>query len=87
MSYRVLSTPKAEKMFLKLPAAVQARLRPRIRGLAENPRPPGCIKLAGPDPLYRIRVGAFRVIYAIHDQDLLVLVVAVAGRGSVYRGV
>jgi mRNA interferase RelE/StbE len=39
--------------------------------------------MAGRDA-YRIRVGAYRVIYEIEDGRLLVLVVKVGPRGSVY---
>jgi mRNA-degrading endonuclease RelE of RelBE toxin-antitoxin system len=32
-------------------------------------------------------VGGYRVVYAIEDDRLVVLVVAVAGRGAVYRDI
>ena len=34
---------------------------------------------------YRIRVGDFRIVYEIHDSKLLVLVVRIEHRSSVYR--
>jgi mRNA interferase RelE/StbE len=58
----------------------------QILVLAQNPRPPGCIKLSGPSSLWRIRVGDYRVVYQIQDQQLIVLVVTVAHRRDVYRG-
>ncbi len=48
------------------------------------PRPPGCLKLTGAD-LWRIRIGDYRVIYAIDDALRLVMVVDVGHRGDVYR--
>ena len=74
-------------MFLKLPAAVQERLRPKIGALRENPCPAGVTKLAGETSLYRIRVGNYRIIYAIEDRELIVLIVAVGGRGRIDREV
>ena len=61
------------------------RLRTRIDSLADNPRPPDTKKLSGAEELYRIRVGDYRVLYAIQDKVLLVLVVKVGHRREVYR--
>ena len=44
------------------------------------------VKLAGDDNLWRIRIGNYRVVYEIHDDRLLVLVLRVAHRKDVYRG-
>ena len=63
---------------------MQRRILSRIELLAENPRPPGAIKLTGQDA-YRIRIGDYRVIYAIADKQLVVLVVDVGHRWDVYR--
>jgi mRNA interferase RelE/StbE len=55
--------------------------------LARDPRPPGARKLAGDrfDNLYRIRVGDWRVLYAIEDDRLVVLVLEVVRRDPAYR--
>jgi mRNA interferase RelE/StbE len=57
----------------------------KIGQLAEDPRPPGCRKLSGRDR-YRIRQGAYRVVYAIEDERLVLYVVKVGHRRDVYRG-
>ena len=85
MRYRLEFRPAAERSFLKLPAAVRIRLRPHIEALAAEPRPRGAKKLAGSRDWWRIRVGDYRVIYEIHGEVLLVLVLAVGHRGQVYR--
>ncbi len=41
--------------------------------------------MAGPEGYYRIRVGDYRVVYAIADDVLLVLVVRIGHRREVYR--
>ena len=56
----------------------------RIGGSADDPRPPGCQKLSGRDR-YRVRQGAYRIIYAIADERLVVYVVRVGHRREVYR--
>jgi hypothetical protein len=48
----------------------------RIRALADDPRPASCEKLSGQER-YRIRQGAYRVIYEIGDARPIVLVVKV----------
>lgn len=62
------------------------RILLRIDTLAENPRGEGCIKLSGQN-LYRVRQGLFRIIYEIVDDQLVVLVIKVAHRSSVYKDI
>ena len=85
-SYRVLIKPSAAK---EIEAVDQKRDRQRIvariRELAEDPRPVGCEKLVGESDRYRVRVGRYRVVYSIDDDELVVLVVRVAHRKDVYR--
>lgn len=63
----------------------RARLVERIRALGVEPRAPGSEKLAGPDDLYRVRIGPYRVVYAIDDKAAEVHVVKVGHRRDVYR--
>jgi mRNA interferase RelE/StbE len=85
-SYRVLIKPSAAK---EIEAVDQKRDRQRIvagiLALADEPRPAGCEKLAGESDRYRVRVGRYRVVYSIADDELLVFVVRVAHRKDVYR--
>ena len=61
------------------------RTRQAIHSLAENPRPSGYKKMMGYENLYRIRVGDWRIIYAIEDDKLVILILTVAPRGRIYR--
>ncbi len=56
-----------------------------IASLSDDPRPQGVEKLSGTKGRYRIRVGDWRVVYAIEDQVLTVFVVKVGHRREVYR--
>jgi mRNA interferase RelE/StbE len=84
--YRVLIKPSAAR---EIEAVDQKKDRQRIvagiHSLADDPRPPGCEKLAGEDDRYRIRVGRYRVIYAVGDARLVVFVVRVGHRRDVHR--
>ena len=73
------------KVLRRLPTDLRIRLARAIDDLAADPRPVDCKKLKGHDELYRIRVGQWRITYAIRDQQLLVLAVDVALRGDAYR--
>ena len=86
MNYRVEFLRSAQREFLALPQAERVRIGARIEALADNPRPPGCVRLSGQAKLWRIRVGNYRVIYAIEDSPRIVAIVRVAHRREVYRG-
>jgi mRNA interferase RelE/StbE len=75
----------ADKALRKLPVKVQRRIAAATEALADEPRPTGCAKLHGTDDLWRIRVGQYRVVYTIEDEDLIVLVVRVAPRKDIDR--
>lgn len=56
----------------------------RIAALADDPRPHGCEKLSALER-YRIRVGDYRIVYAVEDAELVVWVVRIGHRRDVYR--
>jgi mRNA interferase RelE/StbE len=85
-SYRVLIKPSAAKEIEALPTKkIRQRVVAHIRALAENPRPAGCEKLSGSEDHCRVRQGAYRVVYSVSDQELIVYVVKVGHRKDVYR--
>jgi mRNA interferase RelE/StbE len=83
--YQIEFSRQADRQFRDLPSQIQQRLRSKIDSLATTPRPHGSEKLSGDDRLYRIRVGDYRIVYAVQDNRLLVLVVKVGHRREVYR--
>ena len=87
MAYTISLTKAAAKDLAAVPKKPLQNIDHTIRSLADNPRPHGSIKLQGGDNLYRIRKGAFRIIYSIEDEALIVTVVRVGNRRDVYRGI
>ncbi|MGH3931945.1 MAG: type II toxin-antitoxin system RelE family toxin [Pseudonocardiaceae bacterium] len=69
----------------KLDRAAQKKIVFAVTKLADNPRPPSVKSLVTRPGEYRIRVGDYRVVYEVHDGQLLVLIVAVAHRREAYR--
>lgn len=84
MSYSIEIKRSALRALGSLPRAIQRRIRTAIDELATNPRPPGVRKLVGCETTYRRRVGDYRIVYDIHDDQLLVLVIKIGHRRDIY---
>lgn len=84
-TYKVILVASAAKEFRSLPSALQRRISIAIDGLAEDPRPRGVRKLAGHESLYRIRVGDYRIVYEIQDEERIVRITRIRHRREVYR--
>jgi mRNA interferase RelE/StbE len=83
--WQVIIHRKAERVLKRLDGDMLERIRQAIRGLANEPRHLGYKKLAGYENLYRIRVGDWRIIYAIEDDELIILVLQISARSGAYR--
>ena len=84
-SYKLFIKPSAAKEIEAIPTKKDRhRVVEKIRSLADEPRPAGCRKLSGAER-YRLRVGRYRILYAIEDDRLVVTVVKVGDRKDVYR--
>jgi len=83
--YEVYLEGAAERDLRRLPAEVFHRIIPRIRALAEDPRPQGCRKLTGSENDWRIRIGDYRVVYEIDAADKAIRVFRVRRRREAYR--
>jgi mRNA interferase RelE/StbE len=83
--YKVEVARRAVKVIAALPRPQQQRVRAAIDLLADNPRPPGCVAMAGEAHAYRVRVGDYRIVYEVVDDRLIVQVVRVGHRREVYR--
>ncbi len=86
MRWKVILTEKATKQFRKLPETLKRRVLdylhdvegwvdPRMRGKA----------LVGKQPRWRYRVGDYRIVCEIRENELLITVIAIDHRKDVYR--
>ncbi len=78
--YRLEVTKPTQRELDKLSDKELERIVPAIRSLGENPRPRGSKKIRR--NIHRIRVGDWRIIYAVFDKDKLVIVGKVARRSE-----
>lgn len=86
--YRVDLAPAARRQLRKLDKQTVGRVVLELENLREDPRPPGCRAMVGQHGRWRIRVSGandYRIVYEVHDQQVLVLVVTIAHRREVYR--
>lgn len=82
--YKLELSPAALREARRIPPLLKSRIDEALARLAENPRPPGTVKLRGMDG-YRLRVGDYRVLYVVNDEAQHVLVWRVMARSDVYR--
>lgn len=82
--FELVVRPSVVKDTKDIPAGELKRILHRMEALRADPRPPGCVKLAGME-YYRIRQGNYRILYEIAEAQLIVVVVKVGHRRDVYR--
>lgn len=82
--YRLEVSPAADRDLERLKRRIQRddfeRLRVAVRDLANKPRPQGVRKIQGTDRAFRIRVGSYRVVYEVYDNENLVAILQVVRR-------
>ena len=86
MSYRIEFVRSAAKAYARLDPTLRRRVDQELSRLSDTPRHPGVIRLQSEDQIYRVRIGDLRLLFSVEDQILLVLIVKIGHRGSVYRG-
>lgn len=83
--YMLVFLPSAARAVRGLPRDAQERVKIAAEKLRDEPRPHRCVKLAGPDNLWRVRTGQYRIIYTVDDGILVVTVVDAGHRREIYR--
>lgn len=85
MKYRIEFKRSTVKALRKIPRSDQKRIAVKIDSLSENLPDPATTKMKGDNPFNRIRVGDYRIIYEIHEDILLIVVLKIGHRKDVYR--
>ena len=84
MTWRLALRPSAQRELDGLDPPARGRIQRALLRLATNPRRTPNVK-AMTDGNYRLRVGDWRIVYALRDDVLVVLVLRVGHRREVYR--
>jgi len=82
--YKVVVSKSAAKELSKLSSVANNRIIKAVIKLSDNPRPHGAKKLKGSSENWRIRIGDYRVIYAIDDEILIVDIRRIGHRKDIY---
>jgi mRNA interferase RelE/StbE len=85
MKYSVEFRPAVLKSLKRLPLKDLRRIKKKIDELAANLPNPAATKMKGNNPFHKLRSGDYRIIYEIHDDRLVILVVKVGHRKDVYK--
>ena len=85
MKYKVELKRSAAKALKKIPKSDQRRIRDKIDSLSEDLPEPATTKMKGDNPFHRIKVGDYRIIYEVHSDILVIMVLKIGHRKEVYR--
>jgi mRNA interferase RelE/StbE len=85
MTYAIKFRPAVEKDLRTLPQRELMRIKRKIDALAENLPDPAITKMKGNNKFHKIRVRDYRIIYEIHNDILVILVVKIGHRKDIYK--
>ena len=84
MTYKIVPTPKFTKSFKKLDPFVRKQIKAYLNRVTDNPRVKGKALVANRTGQWRYRIGAYRVIVNIQDNELIILALEVGHRRDIY---
>ena len=85
MAYTIEFRPAVLKSLKKFPKRDLVRIKKEIDELAIDLPDPNITKMKGDNTFHRIRSGNYRIIYEIHNDRLVILVVKIGHRKDVYK--
>ena len=83
-SYSVRFKSSVKKDLRSIQKQDVLRILKALEGLAEDPRPSNSKPLTGRDA-WRLRIGQYRAVYTIHEEEILIEIIKVGHRKNVYR--
>jgi mRNA interferase RelE/StbE len=84
--YSIDYSKASRKAMKSMPRNTARLVMEKIESLAVDPYAPNnYVRKLTNHPGYRLRVGDWRVVYLIHEQELVIVVVRIAPRGEVYQ--
>lgn len=83
--FKITFSKNADKALRRMPRNNAALIANKIKELASDPKKMLNVKKLTNHPAYRLRVGDWRVVYTINDNELLIHVINIKTRGEVYK--
>ena len=85
MKYTVEFRPAVLKNIKRFPKRGLVKIKKRIDELSKSLPDPITTKMKGNNLFHKVRVGDYRIVYEIHDDRLVILVVMIGHRKDVYK--
>ncbi|RJX25421.1 MAG: type II toxin-antitoxin system RelE/ParE family toxin [Desulfurivibrio sp.] len=83
--YKITFSKNADKVLRRMPRNIALPIGKKIKELAGNPHSMRNVKKLTNHPGYRLRVGDWRIVYSVNDNELLIHVINVKIRGEAYK--
>ena len=87
MTYNIEFRPAVLKSLKRLPKQELIRIKKKIEELGSNLPAASITKMKGNNTFHRVRSGNYRIIYEIHDNRLVILIVKIGHRKDIYRDI
>ncbi len=85
VAYNIEFRPSVLKSLKQLPKRDLVRIKSKVDSLCQNLPDPITTKMKGNNSFHKVRIGNYRIIYEIHDQELIILVIKIGHRKDVYK--
>ncbi len=85
MIYSVEFRPAVLKSLKRFPKRDLVRIKKKIEELGRNLPEPNTTKMKGNNSFHKVRTGNYRIIYEIHGDSLVILIVKVGHRKDIYK--
>lgn len=86
MVYSIEFRPAVLKSLKRFPKKDLVRIKKKIEELGQNLPEPDTTKMKGNNSFHKIRTGDYRIIYEIHDDRVVILIVKIGHRKDIYKG-
>ena len=85
MHYTIEFRPAVLKSLKHYPQKDLVKIKKKIEELKNNLPSPNITKMKGNNPFHKIRSGDYRIIYEIHDDRVIILIVKIGHRKDIYK--
>jgi len=85
MAYTIEFRPSVWKDIKRFPKRDLLKIKRRIEDLSINLPDISSTKMSGNNRFHKIRSGDYRIVYEIHDEKLVILIVKIGHRKDIYK--
>jgi mRNA interferase RelE/StbE len=85
MVYTIQFRPSVWKDIKRFPKRDLVKIKKRIEELSVNLPDLSSTKMRGNNTFHKIRSGDYRIVYQIHDDKLIILIIKIGHRKDIYK--